>query len=253
VNDIRLDGRLALITGASSGFGAHFARVFVAAGARVALGARRKNLVDALAEELGPAALPLELNVEDESSIIKAFDAADEHFGAAVDTVIANAGRASGARATDIEGSEARSTIDVNLTGAFFTAREGARRMIKAGSRETRRGRIVLIGSITARQTRSLDSLYASSKAAIAHLGRNLAREWSRQGINVNVVQPGHVDTGFHGTWLETEPGKAFVNAFDRKRLVPIEAVDPIVKYLASDDSEFMTGSIIDMDDGQSL
>lgn len=249
----RLDGRVALVTGASSGLGAHFARLFVAAGARVAMGARRNDLVRALSDELGPAALPLGIDVEDEQSIVAAFDAAERHFGATVDTVVVNAGRFGGGRSTDLPGAEARSMIDVNVTGAFLTAREAARRMIKAGSRDTGRGRIILIGSITAHQTRTLDSLYAASKAAIAHLGRNLAREWSRQGINVNVVQPGHIATAMHGSWPDTEQGKAFVNAFNRRRMVPVEALDSIVTYLASDGSAFITGSVIDVDDGQSL
>lgn len=248
----RLDGRVALITGASSGLGAHFAETFVREGARVAIGARRVDRVQALADRLGDAALPLAIDVTDEASVIAAYDAAEAHFGT-VDTIIANAGQSNAGRATDVSEAALRSTIDVNFTGVFLTAREGAKRLIAAGAKEQGHGRIVLIGSVTAHMTAQGDSAYAASKAAVAHLGRNLAREWVRAGVNVNVIQPGYIQTEINGDWFSTEGGKGQIAGWHRRRLMPIDSLDEILLFLASDASAHLTGSVIDVDDGQSL
>jgi NAD(P)-dependent dehydrogenase (short-subunit alcohol dehydrogenase family) len=247
-----LTGRTALITGASSGLGAHFAEVFVAAGARVVIGARRIDRVEALAARLGDRALPVAIDVTDDGSIAAAFDTAEARFGT-VDTVIANAGVANGGRSIDVAPAALRQTIDTNFTGVLLTAREGAKRLIAAGSRESGRGRIVLVGSITAKVTGHGDSAYAASKAAVAHLGRNLAREWVRQGINVNVIQPGYIQTEIAGDWFETEGGAKQVAGWHRRRFMPIDVLDPQLLYFASDASAMVTGSVIDIDDGQSL
>lgn len=247
-----LGGRTALITGASSGLGAHFAEIFVAAGAQVVIGARRVHRVHALAARLGDKALPVAIDVTDEASIAAAFDAAEAHFGT-VDTVIANAGVANGGRTVDVEPAKLRQTIDTNFTGVLLTAREGARRMIAAGSRDSGRGRVVLVGSITAHVTGHGDSAYAASKAAVAHLGRNLAREWVRQGINVNVIQPGYIQTEIAGDWFESEGGAKQIAGWHRRRFMPIDVLDPQLLYFASDASAMVTGSVIDIDDGQSL
>jgi NAD(P)-dependent dehydrogenase (short-subunit alcohol dehydrogenase family) len=248
----RLTGRIAFITGASSGLGAHFAELFVAEGAKVVIGARRIERVQELASRLGDAALPVALDVTSEASIKAAYGAAEARFGT-VDTVVANAGQSNAGRATDISEEALRSTLDVNFTGVFLTAREGAARMIAANSKEHGNGRVVLIGSITARMTAQGDSAYAASKAAVAHLGRNLAREWVRAGINVNVIQPGYIQTEINGDWFATAGGQAQVAGWNRRRLMPIGALDDVLLFLASDGSASLTGSIIDVDDGQSL
>ena len=189
-----LAGRTVLIAGASSGIGAHFARALVAAGAQVVLGARRFDRVAALAGELGDMAMPLLLDVTDEASVIAAYDAAEARFGA-VNSVVANAGIGTGGRATEVPADGLRGVIETNLLGTMLVAREGARRMIADGSAARGDGRIVLIGSITAERAGMGDALYAATKAGLAHLGRNLAREWVRQGINVNCLQPGIIPT----------------------------------------------------------
>lgn len=247
-----LSGRVALITGASSGLGAHFAEVFVGAGARVVIGARRADRVTALAERLGDAALAVAIDVTDEASIAAAYDAAEARFGT-VDTIIANAGQSNPGRSTEVPADVLRQTIEVNFTGVLLTAREGARRLIAAGSRESGRGRIVLIGSITSHQTGTGDSTYAATKAAVAHLGRNLAREWVRSGINVNTVQPGYIQTEINGDWFATEGGAKQIAGWHRRRLMPADALDAMVGFFASDASAHVTGAAIDVDDGQSL
>ncbi len=247
-----LDGRVALITGASSGLGAHFAKVLAAAGARVVVGARRIDRVEALAAEIGAHALAVPLDVTDEASITAAYDRAEAIFGT-IDTIIANAGQSNSGRSTDIAASALRATIDTNFTGVFLTVREGARRLIAAGARESGHGRVVLIGSITAHMTAQGDSAYAASKAAVAHLGRNFAREWVRAGINVNVIQPGYIRTEIAGDWFDSDGGKAQIASWHRRRLMDAGALDAMLLHLSSDASANMTGAVIDIDDGQSL
>ena len=250
-----LAGRTVLITGASSGLGAHFARLYAQAGANIVIGARRADRIAALAGEIeagGVGALAVSMDVTDECSIQAAYDAAEARFGT-VDTIIANAGTSAPGRATDVSENGLRMVTDTNFLGVYLTAREGARRMIAAGVRETGKGRVVLIGSITAHLTGEGDSAYAATKAAVAHLGRNLAREWVRQGINVNTIQPGYIQTEIAGDFFQTDYGKAKIAAFHRKRMQPIASLDPLMLYFASDASAAVTGAVIDVDDGQSL
>ena len=249
---LSLEGRTALITGASSGLGEHFARLFVNHGAKVVLGARRVERLAALAQELGGAALAVPLDVTSEASIIAAYDAGEARFGT-IDTVIANAGIAIGGRSTELPAAEIVAVIATNFTGLYLTAREGAKRMIAANFRESERGRIVLIGSITAEMTGQGDTAYAAGKAGVAHLGRQFAREWVRQGINVNTIQPGYVDTEIQDDWFETPAGEAHIASFHRRRLTPIEALDAPLLFLASDASRHVTGATLSVDDGQVL
>ena len=250
--ELALHGRTAMITGASSGFGAHFARLFAAHGARVVIGARRVERVEALAAELGDAALAVAMDVTDEASLIAAYDAAEARFGT-VDTVIANAGVVMPGRAIDQTLAEITSVVNTNFTGLYLTAREGARRMIKAGFKAHGRGRVVLIGSITAEMTGQGDSSYAASKAAVAHLGRQFAREWVRAGINVNTIQPGYIQTEIADDWFQTPGGEAQIAAWHRQRLCPIEALDAPLLLLSSDASASITGATLTVDDGQVL
>lgn len=244
-----------MVAGASSGIGAHLSRLFSRAGANVVLGARRVDKIETLAAELrsgGAKALAVPLDVTDEASIIHAYDLAEAEFGT-VDTIIANAGLAVGGRSTTIAPEDVRRIIDTNLTGLFLTSREGARRLIEAGSAEKENGRIVLVGSITAEMTAQGDAAYAASKAAVAHLGRQFAREWVKKGINVNIIQPGYIRTDINGEWFETEGGKAQIASWHRGRLLNIDALDDMMLYFSSDASRQITGTTMTIDDGQAL
>jgi NAD(P)-dependent dehydrogenase (short-subunit alcohol dehydrogenase family) len=252
---VRLDGRVALIAGASSGLGAGFAREFAKAGAVVVLGARRAERLSALVHEIeaaGGSALAVTLDVTDEASIIAAYDAAEDRFGL-VDTILCNAGIANGGRSTDVSADALGALIDTNLRGVFLVAREGAKRLIASGSREHQRGRIILTGSITANQTGTGDAAYAATKAAVAHLGRQFAREWVRQGINVNVIQPGWIHTEINDGTHGSETSNAWIAALPRKRLQSAESLLPMMLYLASDAAAEVTGGVFTIDDGQSL
>jgi NAD(P)-dependent dehydrogenase (short-subunit alcohol dehydrogenase family) len=139
------------------------------------------------------------------------------------------------------------------VLGVLLTAREGARRMIAAGSRESGRGRILLIGSMGGEVSLAGETTYCASKAAVKKLGRDLAREWARQGVNVNVLQPGFILTEMAADWFASEGGKAQIAGFPRRRLQPIDSLDGTVLHLLSDASAAITGSAFTIDDGQSL
>lgn len=250
-----LAGRVALVTGASSGLGAGFAKALAAAGAKVVLAARR---ADKLAEQVaaieaaGGQAAAVTMDVTDEASTIAAYDAAEAAFGT-VDTIIANAGVATEKMAMQLDIDEVDALLAANLRGVFLTAREGAKRLDKAGSREKGHGRIILIGSITAEKIYPASSMYGATKAAVRHLGRSLAREWARRGINVNIIQPGYFESEMTGNMLASDVGKTLVASFPRQRMRPASDLHAPLLFLASDASIGVTGSVITIDDGQSL
>ena len=244
-----LSGRTALITGASSGLGSRFGRILAAGGANVALGARRKDRLEALAGEIGDSAAAIAMDVAREADIIAGYDAAEEAFGP-VDTVIANAGvDGAGMMATMTE-EEIEHTLSINLKGAILTAREGARRMI---ANKVPKGRIVMIASITAFEPSPGLVAYSASKAGVVQAARSMAREWARYGICVNTISPGYIRTAINDEWFETDAGKKQINRFPKRRLMGEEGLDGAVLFLCSDAAEFVTGSDFVLDDGQTL
>lgn len=252
---ISLAGRNLLITGASSGLGLEFARAAAAAGANLALAARRIDRLKTLAAEIATAggrAVAVQMDVQDEASVIAGYDAAQAEFGP-IDSVLANAGMNSEGLAAEIDVAEFQRVLSVNLTGAFLTAREGARRMMAAFPREAQRGRIVMVASIGAHTVLPGATAYCASKAGVAMLGKSLAREWANRGINVNVVCPGYIETELNADWFASEGGKKQLSGFPRRRLMEEADLDPVVLYLLSDLSRTVTGSVFTLDDGQSL
>ena len=249
----RLAGRTVLITGASSGIGARFARIVAAEGAAVVIGARRRERLEALRDGIvadGGKALAVAMDVSDEASTLAAYDAAEAAFGP-VDGVVANAGVQQEGLAADLSVEAFDQVFAVNVRGVFLTAREGARRMRAAGIAE--RGRIVLVSSITARMVTPGVTAYSASKAAVSHLGRHLAREWARQGPNVNNLCPGYIRSELAGDWFETEGGRKQMSKWPRRRILDEDALDPMLVYLLSDESKGVTGADFTIDDGQSL
>lgn len=250
-----LTGRTVLVAGASSGIGAHFAEALAEAGAAVVLGARRTDRTKSLADGLngrGLKAHAVPMDITDEASVIAAFDAAEQAFGT-VHAVICNAGTSGSGRTTEVAMDAVRQVIDTNYTGTYIVAREAAKRMIAAGSAEGGFGRILLISSITSHQNMTRDTAYASSKAAVNHLGRCMAREWVKLGINVNTICPGYIHTELTDDWIDTDYGRTFVGGFHRGRLLPESGMDEMVLFYCSDASRYVTGTVIDIDDGQSL
>jgi NAD(P)-dependent dehydrogenase (short-subunit alcohol dehydrogenase family) len=248
-------GRVALVTGASSGIGRRLSTQLAVAGAKVVVAARRTDrLADLVAEieRAGGQALAVEMDVAQEASVIAGYDAAEKAFGP-VDTVYANAGMNIEAMGLDMPVEDFDKMIAVNLRGVFLTAREGARRMIKAGSKDSGRGRIVLVSSIGAHKVLPGLATYCATKAGVAMLGKALAREWARQGINLNSVCPGFLETELNADWFGREGGQKQIQTFPRKRLMEEQDLDSMLLYLGSDDCRAVTGSVITLDDGQSL
>jgi NAD(P)-dependent dehydrogenase (short-subunit alcohol dehydrogenase family) len=247
-----LTGRTILVTGASSGIGARFARICAKAGAAVVIGARRIDRLTALRDEIvaqGGRALAVALDVADEASVIAAYDAAEAELGP-VTGVVANAGINVEGRALDIAVEDFDRLFAINVRGVFLTAREGARRMRAAGLAE--QGRIVLISSITAQMRTPGTAPYSASKAAVTHLGKVLAREW-RSGPNVNLLSPGYIRSELAGDWFDTAEGERHIAQWPRKRLLDEDSLDATLLYLLSDASRNVTGSDFVIDDGQSL
>ncbi|MET0364885.1 MAG: SDR family NAD(P)-dependent oxidoreductase [Sphingobium sp.] len=250
-----LGGRVILVTGASSGIGKHVARTLALSGARVVLGARRTALladVQAEIEAAGGQALAVAMDVADEASTIAAYDAAEAAFGP-VDSVVANAGLALGGSAMGIAMDDFDRMVGVNLRGVFLTAREGARRMVAAGSVERGHGRIVLISSITATYVAGGQVTYCATKAGVVQMGRVMANDWANKGVNVNVICPGYIRTDLNDDFLSGEKGDTLIGSFPRRRLMSIDVLDPSILYLCSDASAQVTGSVFTIDDGQSL
>jgi NAD(P)-dependent dehydrogenase (short-subunit alcohol dehydrogenase family) len=244
-----LSGRSALVTGASSGLGARFGELLAQSGARVALAARRKDRLEALAATLGANAVAIDMDVAREADVIAGYDAAETAFGT-IDTVIANAGIDGQGSATDIPEADIDQTLAVNLKGAILTAREGARRMISAGRDN---GRIVLVASITAFEPSPGLVTYSASKAGVVQAARTMAREWARKGININTISPGYIRTAINQDWFETDAGKRHMASFPRKRLMGQQGLDAMILFLCSDAAEFVTGADFVLDDGQTL
>ena len=250
-----LSGRTILVTGASSGIGRHFSQTLAAGGARVVLAARRTDLLQSLLQEIedaGGAAMVVEMDVADEVSVMAAFDGIEKKWGT-VDTVIANAGMNIAGSTLGIAADDFDRVISVNLRGAFLTAREGARRMIAAGSADSGRGRIILISSITAHHPSPGMAAYSATKAGVSQMGRAMAKDWAMKGICVNVLCPGYMRTEINDEMWEMDKGRKLLEGFARQRLMSISALDPMLHYLCSDASAEITGSVFTIDDGQTL
>ena len=253
--DFSLHGKTALITGASSGLGAHFTRLLAGLGAKVVCGARRVDRLQALVasiEAAGGAAQAVKLDVQDETSVVAAFDAAQAGLGLP-SIVIANAGTNEIGLATDISMDAYDAIMSVNVRGVFLTAREGAKRMIKGGSAERGDGRIVLIASMAG--LKPLPGLvpYCVSKAAVVMMAKSMAAEWMRKGINVNAICPGYIETEINSDWLGQSGGQKMVAGFPRRRLMDDQALDGAMAWLVSDAARFTSGAVVQIDDGQAL
>jgi NAD(P)-dependent dehydrogenase (short-subunit alcohol dehydrogenase family) len=252
----QLAGQVALVTGASSGLGERFARLLAAAGAKVACAARRADRLDALVTSIntqGGDALAVTMDVGEEASIIAGYDAIAAGFGQAPTIVVANAGMNARGLSVDITADDFDALMDVNVRGVFLTAREGARRMIAGGSATGGAGRIVLIGSMGG--IRPLPGLvpYSVSKAAVIMMGKAMAREMARNGINVNTLCPGYVETEINAEWLQEPGGQKMIQGFPRRRVMEADALDGAFLYLCSPAARYTTGSVVEVHDGQGL
>lgn len=246
-----LEGKVAFVTGASSGLGRHLALTLAKAGADVALTARRADRLAELAREiaaLGRRAEALEMDVRTPASIRAAVEAAESSLGP-IDVLLNNAGIAVQKPAAEFTEDDYREQMGTNLDGAWFCAQTVGKRMIARG----KGGKIVNMASMLAQKAIPQLTLYCMSKAAVVQMTRCLALEWARHGIQVNAILPGYIETEMNGPYWRSEPGQAFMKKFPRRRVGQPHELDELTVLLSGPGSNFMTGSIILIDDGQSL
>lgn len=250
-----LTGKVALITGASSGLGAHFAKMLAGQGAKIVCAARRLDRLHQLVAEIqaqGGQAQAIAMDVEDEASVIAGFDGAAAGLGIP-SIVIANAGVNALGSATEVDMASYDQLMNVNVRGVFLTAREGARRMIANGSKASGDGRIVLVASMAGMRPLPGLTAYSVSKAGVVMMAKGLAKEWAKQGINVNAICPGYVETEINASWLSEPGGEKMLAGFPRRRVMDDNSLDGAMAWLVSDAAKFTTGAIIQVDDAQGI
>jgi NAD(P)-dependent dehydrogenase (short-subunit alcohol dehydrogenase family) len=256
---INLEGKCALVTGASSGLGKRFAQVLAQAGARVVLASRRTERLKELRAEIeaaGGAAHVVSLDVTDVQSIKAAVAHAETEAGT-IDILVNNSGVSVQQKLTDVGPSDFDFIFDTNTRGAFFVAQEVAKRMIMRGNGSANPTnppyRIINIASMAGLKTLPQIGIYSMSKAAVVHMTKAMAQEWGRHGINVNAICPGYIDTEINHHHWKSEQGQKLLSMLPRHRVGRPEDLDGLLLLLAADESQFMNGAVIAADDGFGL
>jgi NAD(P)-dependent dehydrogenase (short-subunit alcohol dehydrogenase family) len=248
-----LEGKHALVTGASSGLGRHFAEFLATAGAKVTLAARRENaLAESVAEIRAQSsqtqsgqAQSVVMDVTDAGSIERALEHAEQDFGP-VSILINNAGVTVTRGALDLDEATWDQVIDTNLKGAWLAAQAAARHMVHHGIA----GSIVNIASILALRVAGGVAPYAVSKAGVVQMTKVLALEWARHKIRVNALAPGYIETELNSDFFASEAGKALIKRIPQRRLGEARELEGPLLLLASDAGSYMTGSVIAVDGG---
>jgi len=247
-----LNGKTALVTGASGGLGESFARVLSQAGARVVLAARRIEKLEALATEIksqGGEALAVSMDVTDPASVESAFATVKEKFGGPADIIVNNSGISRDNWYTKITEEEWRAVMDTNVDGVWRVAKAASNALIEAG----KPGSIINIASITALRPQYFISAYAASKAAVDHMTRVMALEGARYGIRVNAIAPGYYKTNINDEFLDSEAGDKMRKRIPMKRFGEHGELAGALLLLASDAGSYMTGSTIVVDGGHTV
>ena len=253
---IDLSGRVALVTGASSGLGAQFARTLARAGAGVVLASRRLEKLKELRARIegeGGDAHVVELDVTDLDSIKAAVAHAETEMGS-IDILVNNSGVSTTQRIQDVTPEDYDFIFNTNVKGAFFVAQEVGKRMLArsrgAAPGSFTGGRIINIASMAGLKVLPQIGAYCMSKAAVVQMTRAMALEWGRFGINVNALCPGYIDTEINHSHWQTEQGQKLISMLPRKRVGQPQDLDALIVMLASDQSHFVNGAVIAADDG---
>ena len=254
--NLDLSGRVAFVSGASSGLGAQFARTLSHAGAAVVLAARRVERLKTLRAEIestGGDAHVVELDVTDPDSIKAAVAHAETEMGT-IDILVNNSGVSNTQKLVDVMPEDYDFIMGTNTRGAFFMAQEVAKRMIArsrgAAPGTFTGGRIVNVASMAGLRPLSQIGVYAMSKAAVIHMTRAMALEWGKFGINVNALCPGYIDTEINHPHWQTESGRKLMNLLPRKRVGRPQDLDSALMMLVANESHFINGAILSADDG---
>ncbi len=254
--NLDLSGRVAFVSGASSGLGAQFARTLSHAGAAVVLAARRVERLKTLRAEIestGGDAHVVELDVTDPDSIKAAVAHAETEMGT-IDILVNNSGVSNTQKLVDVMPEDYDFIMGTNTRGAFFMAQEVAKRMIArsrgAAPGTFTGGRIVNVASMAGLRPLSQIGVYAMSKAAVIHMTRAMALEWGKFGINVNALCPGYIDTEINHQHWQTESGRKLMNLLPRKRVGRPQDLDSALMMLVANESHFINGAILSADDG---
>jgi NAD(P)-dependent dehydrogenase (short-subunit alcohol dehydrogenase family) len=254
--EIDLSGRVALVTGASSGLGAQFAKTLAGAGAAVVLASRRVDKLRDLCAEIeaeGGDAHAVQLDVTDIASIKAAVAHVETKVGS-IDILVNNSGVSTTQRIADVQEEDYDFVFNTNTKGAFFVAQEVGKRMLArakgAAPGSYTGGRIVNIASMAGLKVLPQIGVYCMSKAAVVHMTKAMAVEWGKYGINVNAICPGYIDTEINHHHWQTEQGQKLVQMLPRKRIGKPEDLDALLVMLCSDQSHFVNGAIIAADDG---
>lgn len=246
-----LQGRVALVTGAGSGLGAHFAAVLAEAGAKVVCVARRLERVEAVAAAIrakGGVAMACVMDVTDSESITLAFDTAEREFGS-IDVLINNAGLSDPAPFEEMTRTQWTSLLDANLSGPFFVAQDMARRLIAKGQP----GSIINIASILGHLARHCFLNYGTTKAALIHMTQYMALDLMPYSIRVNAIAPGFFPSEMTNPFYASEAGIKEIASLPPKRLGRHEELDGPLLLLASQASSYMSGSVVTVDSGHSI
>jgi NAD(P)-dependent dehydrogenase (short-subunit alcohol dehydrogenase family) len=246
-----LTGKVALVTGASSGLGVHFARTLAAEGAAVVIAARRADRLASLEAELrqaGASVVAVELDVQSAESIAAAFNTAEKALGP-IDIVVNNAGISIVKPALDMPVEDWDAVVNTNLRGAWLVAQTAGKRWLAA----KRPGVIVNIASILGLRTIGQVAPYNASKAGLIHLTRALAMEWARHNIRVNAICPGYIETEMNSDFWKTPGGQRLIERIPQRRIGKPEHLDGALLLLASEAGSFMTGSVVTVDGGHTV
>ena len=244
---MQVEGKTALVTGASSGLGRHFARLLAREGARVVVAARRLDALSALADEIGGqggTCIPVAMDVTDPEAVATAFRQIERELAGPLSILVNNAGVAKTRAALDLEASEWTQVIQPNLTGAFLVAQQAARMMRHGG------GTIVNVASILGERVSKGLAAYAASKAGLIQLTKALALEWAPLDIRVNALAPGYIETDLNRDFFASDAGQRLVSRIPQKRLGQMHDLDGPLLLLCSDQSRYITGAVIAVDGG---